>query len=53
VICLFKRQAEILFKLLSFEVDMAFKRIKDSKTNEVVFAAFIPELNKGKILLIY
>jgi len=48
VVCLFKRQAQILFELLSFEVDMAFKRIKDGDTNEVVFASFIPELNKGR-----
>jgi hypothetical protein len=48
IICLFKRQAEIISKLKSFEADMAFKRVQDSEINEVVFAAFLPEINKGQ-----
>jgi hypothetical protein len=48
IICFFKRQVEILFKLKSFEVDMSFKRIRDDNTNEIVFAAFLLKLNKGE-----
>jgi hypothetical protein len=48
VVCLFKRQAQILFELTSFEVDMAFKRVRDGDINEIVFASFLPELNKSK-----
>ena len=33
---------------------MAFKRVRHSDTHEVIFGAFIPELNKGNFpLLIY
>jgi len=47
MICLFKEQAEIFLQQDSFEVDMSFKRIRDSNIHEIVFAKFIPEVNKG------
>ena len=40
IICLFKEQAELLRSLTSFEVDMAYKRLKSKKFNEVVFAYY-------------
>ncbi|CAG8980989.1 hypothetical protein HYALB_00013550 [Hymenoscyphus albidus] len=45
-ICCFKEATKILATLESFEVDMSFKRVQSSDINEVVFAAFIPQLNK-------
>lgn len=47
VICCFQEAAQVLLSLESFEVDMTFKRIKDSSINEVVFAGFINDHNKG------
>jgi hypothetical protein len=46
-ICCYKDALNILITRESFEVDMTFQRIKDTSINEIVFAAFIPELNKG------
>jgi hypothetical protein len=53
VICCFQEAAKVLMTLEAFEVDMTFKRVKDSKINEVVFAGFIPIQNKGKRLIHY
>ena len=47
VICFFKKQAEILSSLESFEIDMSFKRVRRSNMNEVVFATYSYEQNKG------
>jgi hypothetical protein len=52
-ICCFKEALKVLVSLTSFEVDMTFKRVKDTNINEVVFAAFLPGLNKSNIFLIY
>lgn len=49
VICLFPAQAKLLQASRSLEVDMAFKRVKDSGIREVVFAKKMPEHNKGKL----
>ena len=49
-VCFYTEAAKVLLKLDSFEIDMTFKRVKASEINEVVFAAFLPELNKGKTL---
>ncbi|KFY79201.1 hypothetical protein V498_08982 [Pseudogymnoascus sp. VKM F-4517 (FW-2822)] len=46
-ICCYKEASKVLFLQESFEVDMTFKRVQGSEINEVVFAAFIPQLNKG------
>ncbi|KFY25698.1 hypothetical protein V491_01634, partial [Pseudogymnoascus sp. VKM F-3775] len=45
-VCFYTEAAKVLLKRDSFELDMTFKRIKASDINEVVFAAFLPELNK-------
>lgn len=50
-VCFYTEAAKVLLNRDSFEIDMTFKRIKASKINEVVFAAFLPELNKGKTLI--
>jgi hypothetical protein len=42
-----KEQAELFRSLDSFEVDMAHKRLKRKDLNEVVFARYIKEQNKG------
>lgn len=48
VLCGFKQQIELLSRLLSFEVDMSFKRIRAKTMNEVLFATFLPDQCKGK-----
>lgn len=52
-ICFFKESISVLATLSSFEVDMTFKRVKDSDINEVVFAAFLPTINKGNVCNIF
>ena len=52
-ICFYKQSLEVLATLSSFKVNMTFKRVKDSDINKVVFAAFLPSINKGKDTLIY
>ncbi|KFX86620.1 hypothetical protein V490_09003 [Pseudogymnoascus sp. VKM F-3557] len=49
VICCFREAAKVLISLEAFEVDMTFKRVKDSKINEVVFAGFVPIQNKEQL----
>jgi hypothetical protein len=51
IIAMFKQQAEIFQILSSCEIDMSFKRIKDKKIKEVVFAAYLPEHGKSIYLL--
>lgn len=48
VICLFPAQAKLLQSSGSFEVDMAYKRVKDSGIREVVFAKLMREHGQGK-----
>lgn len=48
ITCFFWQQAEVLFNLKSFEVDMAFKRCKTKNLNEIVFATYLSILEKGK-----
>jgi len=50
-VCFYTDAAKELLKRDSFEIDITFERIKDSAINEVVFAAFLPELNKGETLI--
>ena len=50
-ICGYTESFQLLLRQESFEIDMTFKRVKDSNINEVVFAKFMPEQNKG--ILIY
>lgn len=50
-ICCYRKSLEVLATLTSFEVDMTVKRVKDSNINEVVFGAFLTNLNKGNFLL--
>jgi hypothetical protein len=52
-VCFYTEAAKVLLKRDSFEIDMTFKRVKASEINEVVFAAFLPELNKGKSLNLF
>ncbi|KAF2187046.1 hypothetical protein K469DRAFT_749436 [Zopfia rhizophila CBS 207.26] len=46
VICFFKTQVEVLSRSKTFQVDMGFKRIKDSNIKEVLFATYQPEIEK-------
>ncbi|KAF1811308.1 hypothetical protein P152DRAFT_68557 [Eremomyces bilateralis CBS 781.70] len=46
IACFFKEQAEALLNRESFEIDMGFQRVRESSINEIVLAAFVPELEK-------
>ena len=52
IICFYKKQAEMLLKQSSFEVDMAYKRIRQRNINEVLFATLLKAEGKGKITLL-
>jgi len=47
IICMFKQQAQIFQILSSCEIDMSFKRIKDKRIKEVVFATYLLEHGKS------
>ena len=47
IICFFKEQVKQLVMQKSFEVDMGFKRVQDPNINEIVFAAYMPEIRKS------
>lgn len=47
----YTKAAKVLLKRDLFKINITFKRIKASKINKVVFAAFLLELNKGKTLI--
>jgi hypothetical protein len=47
IICAFKEQLDLLQSLSSFEVDMCYKRLKKGGLNEVLFAAFLPEVGRS------
>lgn len=49
IICGFDQQIQFLASLPSFEVDMSYKRVKGA-FNEVIFATFLPDHNKGELL---
>lgn len=38
----FPEQAKVLIEQDVFDVDMSFKRVKDSKINEIVFTNYLP-----------
>ncbi|OQD70543.1 hypothetical protein PENANT_c255G11182 [Penicillium antarcticum] len=46
VICQTREQAKIMRNSESFEVDMSFKRVKDSSIREVIFAKFVQNQNR-------
>jgi hypothetical protein len=48
IICAVKEQLEFLQTLVSFEVDMCYKRLKKGGLNEVLFATWVPELGRSK-----
>jgi hypothetical protein len=48
IICLFDGQANLLTRATAYEVDMAYKRVKDGDMKEVVFAGFFPEIGRSK-----
>jgi hypothetical protein len=52
IICGFKDQLTLLLSLKSFEIDMSYKRVKESGLNEVIFATFLPDHGKSRCLLI-
>jgi hypothetical protein len=41
-------QASLLANATTYEVDMAYKRVKDKDMKEVVFASFFPDIGRGK-----
>jgi hypothetical protein len=47
ILCAFKEQVQLLTQLTSFEVDMSYKRVRDKKINEVVFATYLHEHGKS------
>lgn len=49
VICAFDEQIKLLASLTSFEVDMSYKRVKGD-FNEVIFATYLPDHGKGKLV---
>lgn len=49
VFCALDEQLRYFASLQSFEVDMSYKRVK-GLFNEVIFATFIPEHGKGKLI---
>jgi hypothetical protein len=48
IICMFNGQANLLAEACSYEVDMSYKRVRDRDMKEVVFAAFFPQIGRGK-----
>lgn len=48
IFCILQQQAEILIALESFEIDMCYKRIKDTEWKEVVIAKYFPM--HGKVI---
>lgn len=50
IICAFKEQIQLLNSLNAFEIDMSYKRIREKKLNEVVFATYLPTHGKSKYL---
>lgn len=50
VINFFKEQAELLFSVDSFEVDMSFKRLRGKDRNEIVFAIYLPSHAKSRLI---
>jgi hypothetical protein len=47
ILCAFKEQIQLLNQLTSFKVDMSYKRIRERKLNEVVFATYLHEHGKS------
>jgi len=47
IICFYKRQIEVFVEQNWFQCDMAFKRLKDKKQKEVVFAIMNKQNNKS------
>lgn len=47
VFCFYRKQAELLGEQESFEVDMAFKRVRNKGINEIVLAKFFQKLRRG------
>lgn len=53
IICFLREQIEVFIQQRWFQVDMAFKRLKDPNQKEIVFAIKHPENNKSKSKYIY
>jgi len=53
VICFYRRQVEVLMKQNWFQCDMAFKRLKDRRQKEIVFAIMNKQNNKSKRAINY
>jgi hypothetical protein len=47
IICALKVQLEFLQTLISFEVDMCYKRLEKGGLNEVLFAIWVPEFGRS------
>lgn len=47
IICFYKRQIEVFMQQNWFQCDMAFKRLKDKKQKEIVFAIMNKQNNKS------
>lgn len=47
IVCFYNDQAELLLQQLSFEIDMGFKRVRDSTINEVVFSGWVEKAQRG------
>jgi hypothetical protein len=49
IFCFYREQAELLAQQESFEIDMAFKRVRDQGVNEIVIAKFFHQHRRGII----
>ena len=49
IICASKDQLDLLQSLPSFEVDMCYKRLRKRGLNEVLFAAWLPDVGRSKL----
>jgi hypothetical protein len=48
IICFYRRQIEVLMEQNWFQCDMAFKRLKDQRQKEIVFAMMNKQNNKSE-----
>lgn len=46
IICFFVEQAAMLLLLLTFKVNMSFKRVSKKKFNEIIFAKYLKTFEK-------
>jgi hypothetical protein len=53
VFCFYSEQVVLLSEQSSFEVDMAFKRVRDTNIKELVFAKYMNDTKRGRPLFLF